>query len=104
MGQYKGGIRDTPLLPLGTEGFKRPMTKKGYKATHGDRPQKQGQGGEEGQDFPGSQGESGDTEQGGTRSNGRHEGIGHTRETWKGYEQSSTREAGKGSSSETHSG
>ena len=82
-------------MPLGMEGIKHPMTKKGDKATHGDRPQKQGQGGEEGQDFAGNQGGSGDTEQGGTRPNGRHEGTCHTRKTRTGYKQGSTREAGK---------
>ena len=42
MGQYKGGIRDIPLLPLGMDGFRHPMIKKGYKAMHRERPQKQG--------------------------------------------------------------
>ena len=44
-GQYKGGTRGTHLPPLGMGGIEQPMTKKGDKATHGDRPQKQGQGG-----------------------------------------------------------
>jgi hypothetical protein len=76
-GQYKGGTRGTHLPPLGMGGIEQPMTKKGDKATHGNRPQKQEQGGEEGEDLEGNQGGRGDY--------GRCEGTGHTRETNKGY-------------------
>ena len=44
-GQYKGGTRGIHLPPLGMGGIEQPMTKKGGKAMHGDRPQKQHQGG-----------------------------------------------------------
>ena len=46
MGQYKGGIRDTPLRPLGMDRISSHpmMSKKGHKATHGEMTQRQGQG------------------------------------------------------------
>ena len=43
-GTVQGGISDIPPSPLGMDGFRHPMIKKGYKAMYGEMPQRQGQG------------------------------------------------------------